>query len=102
MSCQDDNTTVASSESSNTMIPSETSSLLGSKSIDGGDSEVQKYGSAAAEEARQKDPESGVTPREAAASSDEQGHGRRYSNAFIARTVVALLIGKPTTAVTDF
>ncbi|KAF3016166.1 hypothetical protein E8E14_009600 [Neopestalotiopsis sp. 37M] len=97
MTCQDDNTTVASSESSQTMIPSETSSLLGSKSIDGGDGEVQKYGSVAAEEARQKDPESGVTPREAAASSDEQGHGRRYSNAFIARTVVALLIGTFTT-----
>ncbi|ETS87253.1 hypothetical protein PFICI_01081 [Pestalotiopsis fici W106-1] len=91
MTYQDD-ATAASSES-NTITPSETSSLLGGKSLDG-EGDNHKYGSV--EEPR--DPESGVvtTPRIAAAAGQE-GEGRRYSNAFIARTVVALLIGTFTT-----
>ncbi|KAK9771493.1 putative Major facilitator superfamily transporter [Seiridium cardinale] len=70
---------VASSSQSNTAAHSETSSLLG-KSVSHG-SESHNYGSVV------RDPES--TP----AIAPTEDNDRKYSTAFITRTVVALLIG---------
>lgn len=69
-----------------TVTHSETSSLLGAKTpVDDGPGDIHKYGSI-----ERDDPEVGA---ETTVTSD----GRKYSNAFIARTVVALLIGKTAT-----
>ncbi|KAK6084247.1 major facilitator superfamily transporter [Seiridium cupressi] len=70
---------VASSSQSNTATRSETSSLLGKSTSDG--SEPHNYGSVV------RDPES--TPAIVPTEDDD----RKYSTTFIARTVVALLIG---------
>ncbi|KAI0146708.1 major facilitator superfamily domain-containing protein [Pestalotiopsis sp. NC0098] len=84
MSYHDDS--AADPSEGSTAAHSETSSLLGAKTpVDDGPGDIHKYGSI-----ERDDPEVGT---ETTATSD----GRKYSNAFIARTVVALLIGTFTT-----